>query len=121
MVFNKHNTKASKLNGEQVLEMRRRRHFEGWTQTRLAQYYGVTLTTVRNIVHGVTWQYLPNVRPEAPTPYARPAEPGGRPEPTAEEIAASQARVIAALQRDTAPPGPQPDPELLARYGVKPK
>lgn len=119
MVFNLHNTKSSKLNGEQVLEMRRLRHFEGWTQARLAQRFGVTLTTVRNIVHGVTWQYLPNVRPEASQPLASGPAVYSPPELTPEAIAASAARVMAAMNE--APARDRADPELLAKYGIKPR
>lgn len=119
MVFNRHNTKASKLNGEQVLEMRRLRHFEGWTQQRLAQRYGVTLTTVRNIVHGVTWQYLPNVRPEAPQPLTSGPAAFSPPELTPEAIAASAARVMASMNEASV--RDRPDPELLAKYGIKPR
>ena len=120
MVFNVKNTKASKLNGEQVLEMRRLRHFEGWTQMALAQRYKVSLSSVRNIVHGVTWQWLPNVRPDAPA-FSRAADPLTRPEITDAEILASQARVFGAMEKAAQPPGPQPSAELLAKYGVKPR
>jgi predicted transcriptional regulator len=62
--FNQGNTKAGKLTGVQVMEIREKYASRLYTQNRLAREYQVTNTTIQNIVHGVTWQSLPSVQPD---------------------------------------------------------
>lgn len=60
--FNKGNTKASKLTGERVLQIRTDYSTGEFTQAELARREGVSLTTIRNVIAGVTWQQLPTVK-----------------------------------------------------------
>ena len=57
------NTRASKLTAAQVVNMRRE-WADGAKQKDLAQKYGVTSTTVYNIIYGLTWQSLPAAVPD---------------------------------------------------------
>ena len=54
--FSRHNSRASKLTAEQVVEIRNKYWKENWTQARLARFYGVTEGTVGRIVRGTSWQ-----------------------------------------------------------------
>ncbi len=59
MPFQTHNHKASKLTGEQVLLIRARYAAErGCTQAQLSREYGVSISTIRNILNGTTWQII---------------------------------------------------------------
>lgn len=48
---------ASKLTAAQVAEMRQR-YREGWSQSKLANHYGVGIGHVGRIVRGEVWQTL---------------------------------------------------------------
>lgn len=61
--FNQGNTKACKLNGVQVMEIREKYASGEYTQSRLSREYLVSISTIRNIVTGVSWQELPSVTP----------------------------------------------------------
>jgi hypothetical protein len=50
------NTKASRLSGIQVYEIREKYNAGTHTQDALAREYQVSIGTIRNIVRGVTWQ-----------------------------------------------------------------
>lgn len=50
------NTKASRLSGIQVYEIREKYNARTHTQDALAREYQVSIGTIRNIVRGVTWQ-----------------------------------------------------------------
>jgi hypothetical protein len=56
VTFQKGNRKASKLNGEQVLEIREKYAVPGVTQKRLALEYGVSVNTISSIIDGLTWR-----------------------------------------------------------------
>lgn len=60
MTFQKGNRKASKLNGEQVLEIREKYAMPGITQRRLALEYGVSVNTISSIIDGLTWRDVAN-------------------------------------------------------------
>ena len=62
--FNVGNTKASKLTGVEVMEIREKYASGLYTMNRLAREYHVTRNTISDIVHGVTWQDLPGVTPQ---------------------------------------------------------
>ena len=65
--FTQGNTKASRLTGVQVMEIRDKyanRLHTGITQEDLSREYQVSITTIRNVVHGVTWQRLAGSQPE---------------------------------------------------------
>lgn len=72
MTFQRGNRKASKLTGEQVLEIRERYAMVGVTQRQLAHDYGVSVNTIHSIVDGLTWRDL-----------AGGAQPVNRPPPHA--------------------------------------
>lgn len=56
MTFQKGNRKASKLSGEQVVEIRDRYQLPGVTIKQLALDYGVSRNTVSSILDGLTWR-----------------------------------------------------------------
>lgn len=56
MTFQKGNRKASKLSGEQVVEIRDRYQMPGVTIKQLALDYGVSRNTVSSILDGLTWR-----------------------------------------------------------------
>jgi hypothetical protein len=64
MTFQWGNRKASRLTGEQVLDMRTKRASGMYTQEQLSREFRVSISTVRNILNYVTWQ---NVAYEPPT------------------------------------------------------
>lgn len=103
--FTASNTKASKLTSVQVLEIREKRSLENYTQDRLAREYQVSITTIRNIVNGVTWQKLPMVE---------------TPDQEAMKMQLSQAKVRAIMSVPPVTPKPvEPEPEGLKR-DIKP-
>lgn len=57
--FGSGNHKASKLTPMLVMEMRDKYATGKYTQPMLSREYLVSLSTVRNIVNGTTWQKLP--------------------------------------------------------------
>lgn len=67
MTFSANNRKASKLNGEQVLEIRQKYALPDrqYTYDRLAREYQVSPNTIKNIVKGVSWQSLPMIKSQA--------------------------------------------------------
>jgi len=85
--FDKGNTAAARLTAEHVFSIRERYANRQSTQRQLAAEFGVTITTISNIVHGLTWQRVP--RPESP-------------EDVEHRIAESQRRLQALLQHDAA-------------------
>jgi hypothetical protein len=57
--FQRGNTRAGTLTGEQVIEIRERYATErGLTQGQLCHDYHVSISTIANIIHGRTWQHL---------------------------------------------------------------
>lgn len=63
--FQRGNTKASTLTGEQVIEMRERYATErGLTQRQLCEDYNVSVSTIANVLQGKTWRHL--LRGQAP-------------------------------------------------------
>jgi len=63
--FGQGNTKASRLTAENVYAIRERYANRGTvpvTQAQLAREYQVSLTTIRNILDGVSWQSVPRVQ-----------------------------------------------------------
>jgi len=102
MTFTKHNRKASKLTAEQVLEIRALYTMRGVTQPMLARQFGVSGTTISNIVNGVTWQ---GVVEEMNGPVLNHPPPrGAAVQPTDEEIARSVARLREKLNAQGVPP-----------------
>lgn len=63
MAFNQGNTKASKLDGVQVMEIREKYATGLYTYDRLSVEYGVASNTIRSIVKGTSWQNLPGIEP----------------------------------------------------------
>jgi hypothetical protein len=59
--FSQGNTRAAKLTGMQVMEIREKYAAGTHTQGALSREYLVSISTIRNIVHGVTWQQLAGV------------------------------------------------------------
>lgn len=57
--FRSNNSKAAKLTGQQVVEIREKYNSFGYTQARLSREYTVSISTIANIVRGVSWQQLP--------------------------------------------------------------
>jgi len=62
--FNLGNTKAGKLTGTEVMEIREKYASGIYTMNRLAREYHVTRNTISDIVHCVTWQDLPGITPQ---------------------------------------------------------
>jgi hypothetical protein len=62
--FNQGNTKASKLTGVEVMQIREKYASGIYTQSRLSREFRVSISTIRNIVTGVSWQDLPDVTPQ---------------------------------------------------------
>ena len=58
MTFQRGNTKGGKLTGEQVVEIREKYALEGWTQSALSRAFQVSISTIRNILNGTTWQQI---------------------------------------------------------------
>ena len=58
------NTKASRLTAVGVMEIREKWASGGYTQAQLSREYQVSITTIRNIIQGVTWQRLPAIIPQ---------------------------------------------------------
>jgi hypothetical protein len=87
--FRRGNQNASKLNPEQVIEIRRKYNDEGRTQGSLAIEYGMGVSAIGRIVRGESWHQA-RLFPQRVI--------------TDEEIAASQARLLAMLAVDP-PPG----------------
>lgn len=131
--FNQGNTHASKLTGAEVMEIREKYASGLYTQARLSREYQVSITTIRNIVHGVTWQNLPGVIPQhvveegAMRSMRRLDEllsldslPPAAAELTDAEIAAMQAAVAEMPRKEEFD---RPSGELadrMAAYGVRP-
>lgn len=93
MKFSTGNHKASKLTGEQVYVMRLKyaeRHIKHCTYGSLSREYGVSITTVSNILNGVTWQNVAGSGQEATVPK--------------DEIAASLSRLASLAAGTQAPP-----------------
>ena len=59
MTFRHGNTKASRLTGVKVMEIREKYAAGTHTQAQLSREYQVAINTIRNIVTGVTWQNVP--------------------------------------------------------------
>ena len=64
MTFTAHNNKAAKLTGEKVMDMRAKYATGDYTQARLSREFQVSISTVRNVLNGITWQTLPLVKSE---------------------------------------------------------
>jgi len=62
MVFSAHNKKAAKLTGEKVMDMRKKYATGDYTQARLSREFQVSISTIRNVLSGITWQELPLVK-----------------------------------------------------------
>jgi transposase len=78
MTFSQGNTKASKLNPTKVYEIREKYATGDYTQEGLSREYGVSISTIRNVLHRVTWQQ-----------YGQPV----RQPPTEEEMEAASKRL----------------------------
>lgn len=129
MTFNQGNTKASKLTGVEVMEIRQKRASGVYTLDRLAREYHVTSNTIRNIVNMVTWQNLPGVEPahvmdEAAARSMRKLGELMGEQPSALGV---EEETIAAMQRAVeAMPQPEflkPNADIAAKmaaYGVRP-
>jgi hypothetical protein len=90
--FRRFNTRSARLTGEEVLQIREE-YEKGTTQGELCRKYQVSVNTIGRIVRGETWTQLGGETAEHI--YQRPA-------PTDAEIAASEQRVLEALQSDIA-------------------
>jgi predicted nucleotidyltransferase len=64
------NTKASRLTPTSVMEIRAKWATSEYTQAQLSREYRVSITTIRNILYGVTWQRLPPVIPQEQISFA---------------------------------------------------
>lgn len=53
------NSRAARVSNEQVLEIRRLYHDEGWTQGRLAREFGLNINTIGRMVRGESRQRVP--------------------------------------------------------------
>jgi hypothetical protein len=87
--FTSGNTRASKLSGIQVYEIREKWNARTHTQDALSREYQVSIGTIRNIVRGVTWQNR--------------AMPQQSMDEQALAIKISQDRLLALLQADEKP------------------
>lgn len=96
-MFQQGNNRASKLTGEQVMNIRDEYKMRGVTQPMLAIKYQVSVNTIANIVKGLTWQHL--LRGE-PREVNRP--PLYAVMPTADEAQASMSRLQARLEENEA-------------------
>ena len=92
MTFQKGNRRASKLTGEQVIEIRDRYTLPGVTIKRLALDYGVSRNTISSILDGLTWRDIPGG--QAPV-YRPPLNPQPGPQ---DKIDASLARLAALME-----------------------
>ncbi len=74
MTFQRGNRKASKLTGEQAIEIRERYAMPGVTQTQLAQDYGVSVNTIRSVINYTSWRDMAggNTPINRPPPHAQP-------------------------------------------------
>jgi hypothetical protein len=94
--FQRGNNKASKLTGEQVIEIRERYRTErGLSQPMLAQQYRVSRNTIASVLNGSTWQWL--LRGQDPQVYRPPINAPQAALPTSDEI---NARMLARLEAD---------------------
>ena len=94
--FPKGNTRAAKLTGEQVMNIRGRYARGGVTQGELCREYRVSINTIARIVNGQSWAGLPIPlsERELQASQARLAQKlgvGSAPEPTASELRAQLA------------------------------
>lgn len=104
------NTKAGKLNGLQVADIRVKYHQEGWSQGRLAREFQVTIGTIGRIVRGETWQNSPH-----PASNRAAYQEGGHFPLTEEQLniaaKASEARLLKMLDMEQAPVSAPPPTE----------
>ena len=122
MTFTSRNTKASKLRGEQVLDIRHKYENEGYTQARLSREYQVSIGTIRNIVQGITWQHV-GVQPELVHFSAR-TSPEALAESEArmrEKLAAAAADQGSARRAQVNPPSLYSDPPLVPDSKLSPE
>jgi hypothetical protein len=82
--FQRHNSRAAKLNASQVAEIRQL-YEEGWSQGRLCREYGMSIGQIGRIVRGESWR-----------DYRMPDRI-----PTEEEVQASAKRLEALLKQPT--------------------
>lgn len=68
--FNQGNTKASKLTAVQVLDIRTKYAARTHNQRQLSKLFQVSIGTISNIVHGVTWQNVTMIEPQEEKDYA---------------------------------------------------
>lgn len=105
-MFQRGNRKASRLTGEQVLEIRALYQMRGVTQGSLARKFQVSVNTIANIVNGLTWQSLLGAQEVGrPPPNAVPVQP------SEDAIEASMARLKAKLAQ---PAAERPAPSLYS-------
>lgn len=130
--FNVGNTKASKLTGAEVMEIREKYASGIYTMNRLAREYHVTRNTISDIVHCITWQDLPGVAPQHQIDDAAARsmkklqamldETGDLPPATAEVDDETLASMQHAVETMPKPEFLQPSAEQAARmaaYGVR--
>lgn len=103
--FQRGNTKGRKLNGEQVVEIRERYATErGCTQGQLCREYGVSISTIANVVNGNTWQHL--LRGEEPK-VSRPPVHVAAPRLSDDDLRAAEQRMLNKLKSTEEQPRPQ--------------
>jgi hypothetical protein len=101
--FGPGNNKASKLTGEQVIEIRERYATErGLSQPMLARQYDVSRNTIANVLNGSTWRHL--LRGQEAQVY-RPPINARAPEITDAIVEESKRRLLA---REACPPKQPP-------------
>lgn len=110
-MFQQGNNRASKLSGQEVLEIREKyKVIGGYTYGMLSREYGVSVNTISNIINGVSWQ-----RMAGQDLVARDKPPISRREyiPQPGEIEASMARLDLLMKSNTTtvkPPSLYNDP-----------
>lgn len=97
--FNQGNSKASKLTGVEVMEIREKYASGLYTYDRLSREYFVATNTIRSIVKGTSWQQLPSVTPQ---------------EVVEEGAVRSMRRLNELMKEDRLPPAVVLDDEALA-------
>lgn len=107
--YKRYNTRSSKLTIVEVRELRRLYHEEGWSQGRLARKYDLSVVQVGRIVRGESQRSVPETADTTDSE----VDPNA-PAPSAEEIAASLAKLAAI---DSAREAGDPLEEILRKRG----
>lgn len=100
--FNQHNTKSAKLTASQVLEIRVA-YADGTTQGSLARKYNISIGQIGRIVRGESWNSFQQVETDQAIERRMVSDSATAVPATADEIQASQERLLKMLGREQTP------------------